>query len=359
MRNLRGAEKESLWRILLKGHSLKSLTRMLAFKLEVDLGEITSPGPLQDVVFELIEVSEMEGWTYKLILAAREARPDDPDLIAFAQRVGVAPLGTPQQAGLEKMIVATNASLDIMEWRTALSRIEGQVCRVELSGRGTGTGFLIGPDLVLTNWHVVNGLTGELLPLYPAGAVLRFDYKRLADGVELNRGKEYRLVMAEDAWLADHSPWSPVDLCGEPKPGSPTVEELDFALLRVDGAPGSEPIGEKPEVGGKARGWISLPDTGYDFQVDTPLFIVQHPRGAPLQLALDTRAVEGVYGNGTRVRYRTNTEPGSSGSPVFDQNWNLVAVHHSGDPSSGLPTYNEGVPIHLIADRLRAKGLVT
>ena len=37
--------------------------------------------------------------------------------------------------------------------------------------------------------------------------------------------------------------------------------------------------------------------------------------------------------NNTRVRYRTNTEEGSSGAPCFDKDWELVALHHSGDPN--------------------------
>ena len=51
-------------------------------------------------------------------------------------------------------------------------------------------------------------------------------------------------------------------------------------------------------------------------------------RKRPLKLAPDTEAVLSVNANGTRVRYANNTEPGSSGSPVFDINWNLVALHH-------------------------------
>jgi V8-like Glu-specific endopeptidase len=31
-----------------------------------------------------------------------------------------------------------------------------------------------------------------------------------------------------------------------------------------------------------------------------------------------------------RVQYLTDTLPGSSGSPVFDADWNVVALHHSG-----------------------------
>ncbi len=32
------------------------------------------------------------------------------------------------------------------------------------------------------------------------------------------------------------------------------------------------------------------------------------------------------------VHYRTDTSPGSSGSPVFNDQWEIVALHHSGIP---------------------------
>ncbi len=68
-------------------------------------------------------------------------------------------------------------------------------------------------------------------------------------------------------------------------------------------------------------------------------------------MALDTEAVIGLNDNKTRVRYTTDTEPGSSGSPCFNQNWELVALHHSGDPN-WLPSWNEGIPTDLILDHL-------
>jgi hypothetical protein len=102
-----------------------------------------------------------------------------------------------------------------------------------------------------------------------------------------------------------------------------------------------------------------LPALADAFQPGSSLFIVQHPRGRPMELALGTRALIGLNRNGTRVRYRTNTDHGSSGSPAFDLSWNLLALHHAGDPDYALahtPEWNQGVPFHLITSRLIRRG---
>lgn len=68
---------------------------------------------------------------------------------------------------------------------------------------------------------------------------MRFDFKQV-DGKIINQGIEYRLV--KDEWLIDQSPYLP-----EIKNRLPTPDELDYALLRVDGVPGKEAIGTKPD----------------------------------------------------------------------------------------------------------------
>jgi V8-like Glu-specific endopeptidase len=75
-----------------------------------------------------------------------------------------------------------------------------------------------------------------------------------------------------------------------------------------------------------------------------------------MKLALDTQAVIGLNGNGTRIRYRTNTDPGSSGSPVFTMDWDIVALHHYGDPNWQNALFNQGVPIELIRQRIIKDG---
>lgn len=58
------------------------------------------------------------------------------------------------------------------------------------------------------------------------------------------------------------------------------------------------------------------------------------------------------------MQYLTDTMPGSSGSPVFDKDWRLVALHHSGgwilEPGSKSRYFrNEGIHIERVLDVLR------
>ncbi|HLP42079.1 MAG TPA: endonuclease, partial [Fibrobacteria bacterium] len=57
--------------------------------------------------------------------------------------------------------------------------------------------------------------------------------------------------------------------------------------------------------------------------------IIQHPNGNPKQVALrENRIVD--LPNDLFLHYETDTAPGSSGSPVFNDQWEVVALHHSG-----------------------------
>jgi hypothetical protein len=78
--------------------------------------------------------------------------------------------------------------------------------------------------------------------------------------------------------------------------------------------------------------------------------IIQHPMGGLKQVCLTDNKVAAVFGN--LVQYSTDTEPGSSGSPVFDQNWQIVALHHRGGnlegPDGTKYFSNEGISIAAV-----------
>jgi hypothetical protein len=99
-----------------------------------------------------------------------------------------------------------------------------------------------------------------------------------------------------------------------------------------------------------------MPTQQVPFSIDGPLFIMQHPSGWPLKLAVEPlRSLLSVNANRTRVHYRTNTLKGSSGSPCFDYDFNLVALHHSGNAGQQAK-WNEGIPIDTIAGLLTKRG---
>ncbi|WP_158626335.1 serine protease [Corallococcus sp. AB049A] len=247
---------------------------------------------------------------------------------------------------LEKVITRQNPFLDPVAWRQRLVSLERRICRIDVSGQPVGTGFLIGPDLVMTNHHVIEQLVRRAAS--PSNLTCVFDY-RSDGGRAVGAGRPCHL--AAD-WQVDLSPHSPVDEESDPKRRDPTDDELDHAVLRL-----SEKVGNDVTPDGE-RGWISLPDT-FPLVARDPLVILQHPQGRPLQVAIDTEAILGLNRSGNRVRYRTNTEPGSSGSPCFDLHLTtLVALHHSGDPSSLRAVYNEGIPANCLRRRLVARGIL-
>ncbi len=336
---LTGAQQTRLSEALLAAFPREELLRrMVRSGLNRNLDDLTN-GPLRERVLQLIQEAERAGWTHQLIHGALEDTPGNPRLKAFVQEYAFSIQREAPGPKLEKLLVETHTVLEPVRWRERLEVIERQVCRVELGGRAMGTGFLVAPDVVLTNHHVVQEvLKGTVSPDF---LVLRFDYKRLQDGTEL-QGRVYGL--ARD-WLLHASPHSSVDLMS-PKPHEASTQELDYALLRVTGQPGHESVD-----GPRTRGWLDVPAEAYDFPPGSPILIVQHSRGDRLRLAIATKGVIAVNSTRTRVTYRTNTLGGSSGAPCFNQDWTLVALNHSGDPGSQA-RYNEGIPLATIRAHL-------
>ena len=230
---------------------LPTLREMLRQELDLDLTTITSASRLEDAVTALMAEADSQGWLESLVSAARAYHPHDPGLQSAADQLGLAPrlvvAMRPAPARerrindttLQQVISGTNSLLDLSDWREKLGEIEYQVCRLEMSGKPAGTGFLVGPDLLLTCYHVVEDLIqgGELAEDFLA----RFDYKKTRSQVVVNPGREFRL--ASD-WNVDWSPYNAQEADGDEN-AQPAPGEMDYAFLRLAGSPGSQPVNEK------------------------------------------------------------------------------------------------------------------
>lgn len=181
------------------------------------------------------------------------------------------------------------------------------VCRINLPG-GFGTGFLVSTtSFIMTNNHVI----ADKEEAREAVAEFQFEEGEASLTVNLNPDRyfvtskelDFTIVGCDDPALADFQP---------------------IRLLRN---PSTVTRGEKVNI-------------------------VQHPRGRPKEVALHNNDVLRVKDK--VVWYKTDTEPGSSGSPVFNNAWDLVALHHAGWVENGVTT-NEGVRMAAIVSHLMAR----
>jgi Trypsin-like peptidase domain/Effector-associated domain 1 len=364
---LSGPDIERLVYLFRDAFSRERFTDLLLYRLDRRIDDYVGanddyPTSIRKVVQEANRVL----WWQDLVRAARNVVPGDSGLVEFGGRFGISPRFVArvddaerpiEGRQLELKIRETGTTFDIAPWLRRIGEIEARVCRIEYPEQtDQATGFLVGPDLVLTNYHVVGPIIDE--PAIAETVALRFDYKVADDGVAVQPGVVYKL--AQPSWLEHSSPYADADSDVEQAADAP-ADQLDFAFLRVDGRPGEDPVGGPTrDPTSTPRGWIRPPVQDYDFSRSPSLAIVQHPDGRPMRIALDTEAVLGLNDSGTRVRYATTTEPGSSGSPCFGPNWEWVALHHMGDPRFALhgarPEFNQGIPVTAIRTLLSAQG---
>lgn len=317
--DLKGKQLEALRDALVSAFpNYDDLKMMLLFELNEKLQKYVDRGPMNRVATDLIEWAEAQGKLEALIAGARSKNPGNVALQRFAVEISLTS-DAPPQGRLEAIVLEGVPFQQVNQWRARMVEVERAVCRVEMpEGKGVGTGFLLSRDAVLTNWHVADVLA--LKKLQPEQAGVRFDYAAGIDGLTVPAGQFYPF---KADWLIDNSP----------------VKDLDFALVRVAGEPGMQTVGET----GETRGWLTYQQ--HKFTVGEIQLILQHPLAAPLNLSAG--AVTAVNTMHKRVTYTANTEPGSSGSPVFTLGWDLVALHHYGEQ-----TGNMGIPVNYIWQQL-------
>lgn len=334
------------------------------------LQEIAAPGPMPSAINDVIEYAETRDWVDELVAAARAANPGNVRLLRVSAAMGLEPGGIrPNEAKadealdavtarLERMVDVQRGIADLGSFAAKLHELMRQVCAVEAGDRN-GTGFLIGPETVLTNYHVVKDAIGGALD--PVHIKLRFDYQRRRDGKETNGGVVFGLA---DDWMVHAEKYSDADRFAYDETKLPEDHELDFAVLRTREKVGRLKASAPVEA---ERDWLLPRAQAYEFPADSFLMVVQHPCEDPISFDSADDAVLRVNPNRTRVHYRINTLGGSSGSPVLDRKLELVALHHAGEPGAPdrwLPCkqqlkpaiYNAGIPIDRIQARMAEVG---
>lgn len=320
--------------------------------------KLAPPGPGMTFEFrlqELIDQAKMNDWFADLVAAARERRPNDTEISKIATEIGLTLSGprltNPTGLPLEALIQRNARFIIPATFYQRLPQLEGQVCWIKMPGGGGGTGFLVGADIVFTNHHVISPLIKGDINARDVKCI--FDYRQPLGGTGLERKKPTLVGLAQH-WLINSWPPSPYD--GEPRGGDAAPEHIDSALLRL-----AEPIGELP-LGGptsdsyaQPRQWINLNANPERLTIGSQIFLLQHPGGEPLQMAVGT--VKQFNDSGTRIRYDANSKPGSSGSPCLDADLQFVALHHARDPHDP-PGWNQAIPLIAIKRALRDAGIV-
>ena len=184
---------------------------------------------------------------------------------------------------------------------------------------GTGSGFLVGPGLLLTNHHVL-----ETIQQANSGSYVLFDYEYDAD----NRLKTTeRFDLSSDLFFTD------IDL------------DFTFVAVGMTGSRGTDI---------REFGAMRLIEESGKALKGEPVSILQHPSGLPKQIAIRDSTVVGRKGD--FIYYYADTLGGSSGSPVLSDQWFPVALHHRSVPDVYKPckyVANRGIRISSIYAKLR------
>lgn len=210
----------------------------------------------------------------------------EPDCEMSEPAIGL----TAEDHQLEKLIGA-KSHLQSVAWLTRGVEAARAVCRIIVSGAVKGTGFLISGHRVVTNEHLLRDESRA------RGAIFEFNYQ---DDLEHHVGPVSRYRYAEGTWRGNRP--------------------YDCAVLRLVQAPDAPPLDQ--------WGALQLRIDGPDPMKGDYVPIIQHPSGGLKQISVTENRVLNVFDH--RLQYSTDTLPGSSGSPVFDEHWDVIAVHHAG-----------------------------
>lgn len=219
--------------------------------------------------------------------------------------------GSEQEEDVLEKIIGENTLRHVMMLELALE-VSPAVARITTS-TSYGSGFMIADDLLMTNNHVLSDREEA------NASSFAFNY-------QLDRFHHECPTMVYSA---------------HPDGLFYTNQALDFSVVQLQNAPdGIEPLQLHPRR----------------VMRDARVSIIQHPGGHYKKISIQNNFV--AYADGQFVQYTTSTEPGSSGSPVFDDTFTVIAIHHSGgmllEPATQRRYLrNEGISMMAVVENLR------
>lgn len=261
-----------------------------------------------------------------------------PKLAAFAVDADAAMSDAAKQAA----IVTRANTMSQRELRLFMADNEAKICVVmaadDRNGAAVpmrlGTGFLVGPDAVLTAYHTLSAHIAAVkagLPS-PGRCCAVFDYYAGDPLTAFDKiPASCRVVEFDKEWLLCANEDMPGDgLFRAPDNAQlqllPT--RLDFALIKL-----AEPVGKqtRQRAGGARRSWIRVAAPAVTLRQDDRIIIPQHPNGYHLRIDFGrfSQTESELDTSHTRMRYDTETDTGTSGAPCFDHRFMLVGMHNA------------------------------
>lgn len=190
------------------------------------------------------------------------------------------------------------------ELRRTVARVRA---RTSTGRELNGTGFLIGPRLLLTNFHVLDwtDIGGPSLSQIAPHTLVEFDYEEQFDGLR----QPIATFRLEPETLLMSSTW----------------HQLDYVLVAL------EPKSREAGLSVEAFGYNRLAGDLGKITTGESVFIIQHANGQPKQVVVQNNRLIDIDDNRQfpYLTYEADTDHGSSGSPVFNRQWEVVGLHHS------------------------------
>lgn len=331
---LTAGELKMFQEALLSAFIRTELQLVVHVALDEPFDDIVTPAPFPAQVHNLVVYANSRGKVETLLNEARRENPGNGDLKRFegylrnrGQNTAESP--TLHQPQIEQPDASAKKTMEALlfagqDARVSYNFLRGAVATANSIARLTvsrfvngqadgytffGTGWLIAPGVLITNYHVIEARDKRLPPDGP-GEV---------DATPSDFEAQAQEVVAHFGFYAG----------SEREPDGTAVElsgavllahnkELDYAILELKDA---HRVADRPP--------LRIDQQAPKLKLGSRINIAQHPDGRAMRFAIRNNFYVPDGSTATHIRYQTDTEPGASGSPVCDDRWNVVGLHRA------------------------------